>query len=323
MFTQQATALAQAFQLPPGPQQTQALLQVFANCIQGLRTNGPVNLSTGRYPPRSGVISYAPGLGNPVTKPSPTGDPIIDYINGGGDPGGGYPPGTWTYNAGDTYNNNVFGGPVSNIYGGDISYGDNYQTINNLNDLYSYNNYVTNTDNRVTNNNLTNWYQESFIDQSYTDLSTKLTLEQNFYDAVTNRFDGDTYFQNTVNQGDTINQGDTFNLSTVVNQGNVYNEGDTYQNAQNTYIVDDSVTLNLQTYVSNVVNTTINNIIQQQQGGGVKIATGATFVGEEQEVEIKVMEFDPATCQNSEVTKKGKITPKGKVELVFGNAAPN
>jgi hypothetical protein len=66
MFTQQANQLSSALSMTPGAQQNQALLQVFANCIQGLRTNGPVaiNSGAGRRPPPGGVITSPPGLGN-------------------------------------------------------------------------------------------------------------------------------------------------------------------------------------------------------------------------------------------------------------------
>jgi len=310
--------------MAPGSQQTQALLQVFANCIQGIQTSGPLRVAGGqsRYPPRAGVLTSAPGLGSPVTPPAPTGDPIQDYGNGYGDPGGGYPPGTWNvYFGGDQI---TYGGPTSITYGGDTQYGDNYQTINNLSDFYNYNNYDNRVSNTTHNQNVENWYQEFFTDQSYVDLSTNLQTEENYLSNVTNNFEGDTVFNdNTVFNNNTVhnnnvynnesvfNEGDVTNTSTVINQGDVYNEGNTYQNVNNTYLIDAGVTVNLQSYIT----TAVTNVVQQifQDGGAGK---KATFKGEAQKFTVKVMEFDPETCENTEVTKTlepAEYTPKGTI----------
>lgn len=306
--------------MPAGAQQTQALLQVFANCIQGLSTAGPLTINGGasRYPPRGGVLSSPPGLGSPVTQPPSTGDTLTDYLNGRGDSGGGYPPGTWNVVLnGDNITNN-YGGPISITYGGDTQYGDTYQNINNLGDYFTYNNYNNNVSNSVHNENVSNWYEQYFQDNSYNDFSTNLTTTSNYLTNTYNNVEGDTVFNNTNTTNTTVNQGDVFNLSNVFNEGDVYNEGDTYHNANNTYIYDGSVTVNLQSYITSLIVATVNNITQTGQGG--KIPNGATFSGKEQAISFTVKEFDPETCQNNDVTKEIKFTPEGEVNLTYGNA---
>jgi len=334
MYTQQSNALAAALALPAGQQQTQAILQVFSNCVQGLRTNGPVAINTGagQQAPKAGVILYPPGdgvIGNP---PPRTGDTLTDYTNGVGQRAvNQYPPGTWNVNGdgagggGDGGGGGVGGGgggggnsisitgPTTVINGGDTSYGNTYQTTNNTNDYNTYNNYSNTSDNSVHNNNVSNWYNNQYTDNSYNDFSTTLKTTQNSYNQTVNNFGGDSYFENTVNQGDVMNQ------STVINQGNVINQGDTYMDENKTFITNNANTINLQTYVTNVVMNIIQGNGRDGKDGKDAIAQAFNykFNGLEttHKFELKVKEFNPETCSNEEKTVKGevKVKPAGTI----------
>jgi len=342
MYTQQSNALAAALALPAGQQQSQALLQVFANCIQGLRQNGPVSINTGAgsQAPPGGVITSPPGVGSVTNNyydgnTNNTSTNLQNYINGGDYRTiNNYPPNVWNVNnyGGDTNNSYITtnNDNTSNFFGGDTFYGDNYLTtnnydnsqnfnINNQTDYNTYNNSTNNVNNSIQNNNISNWYQNQYTDNSYNDFSTTLQTTQNNYNQTVNNFEGDSYFDNTINQGDVINQ------STVINQGPVINQGDTYLNENKTFITNDNSTTNLISYITN----TVINIIQ---GGGrdgrdgkdgkdaIAQAFNYNFEGEEttHKFELKVKEFNPETCSNDEKTVKGevKVKPKGKIARV-------
>jgi hypothetical protein len=325
MYTQQSNALAAALALPAGQQQTQAILQVFANCVQGLRTNGPVAINTGagQQAPRAGVITSPPGVGNIRNPQAPTGNALTDYAHGVGNrPPGQYPGGTWNVNGpsagggGGTGGAISITGPTTVINGGDISYGDTFQTTNNTNDYRTYNNYSTTNDNSVHNNNVSNWYENQYTDNSYNDFSTTLQTTQNTYTQTVNNIEGDTYFDNTVNQGDVINQ------STVINQGDVIHQGDTYMDENKTFITNDNSTLNLINYITNVVINIIQGNGRDGKDGKDAIAQAFNynFNGLEttHKFELKVKEFNPETCSNEEKTVKGevKVKPSGTIVRV-------
>jgi hypothetical protein len=133
------------------------------------------------------------------------------------------------------------------------------------------------------------------------------------YSQTVNNFEGDSYFDNTVHQGPVTN------LSTVVNQGDVINQGDTYMDENKTFITNNENTINLMTYVTNMV-------IQVMQGGGkdgkdgkdaIAKAFNYNFTGTEttHSFELKVKEFNPETCSNEDKTVKGevKVTPQGTI----------
>jgi hypothetical protein len=313
MFTQQSNALAQAMALPAGVQQTQAMLQVFANCVQGLRTNGPVNINTaaGNQPPRAGVINAPPGIGAILNPARGTGDNLVDYSNGsGGRPPDSYPVGTWNVNniTGGNVTNN-FGGSVS--FGGDVFYGDTYRSTNNVNEFRSYNNYTNTTDQSVHNSNVQNWYQNQYTDSSYNDFTTTLQTTQNMYSQNVNNFGGDSYFDNSVNGGSVINQGD------VINQGNVHNEGDTYQGDSNTYITSEGMTYTLREYVRYVLGRVFDGGFNNQP------APTAVFRGKVKEITVNVprYRFDSDACQlvrDGEDAVTANYTPEGTISVIPG-----
>lgn len=359
MFTQQSEAIANALALPAGTQQTQALLQAFANCIQGLRTNGPVsiNAAASRPPPRGGVISAAPGLGSAISQPARTGSTLTDYVNGYGDVYGGYPPGSWSGlgvgamggggggalylggggamggsssgggGGGGYANGGAFGGPAGTVWGGDVLFGDTYHTVNNVNNIQNissdssnYNNYNNSVNNTTNNTNISEWYNSYFTDNTYNDFSTTLNTTQNNYNQTVNNFGGDSIFNNTVNQGD------VYNMSSVYNAGDVINEGDTYMNAQNTYINNNNVTIDLATYVSNLVANYINNstnITNITQNGPPRPTAPPTakFQGKPGTVTVQVPNwaFNAEECdiyQNGTVEVTGEFTPEGDVIII-------
>ena len=274
MYTQQSNALASALRLPAGQQQNQAIMQVFANGIQGLKTNGPmsVNGAARNAPPRAGVINSPPGLGAITNRPTPSGNSLQDYSRGCGDRNfNEYPPNTWNtgdFGGGNSYITNSTGGDFAPYFGGDTAYGGNYLTQNLIDNSQNYNSYngqnynsAYNVDNStntsVNQNNVSNWNNNQFTDNSYNDFSTVLETTQNSYDSTTNNFGGDSYFDNTVTEGTTVNLGPVNNSSTVTNQGDVFNEGDTY-NAGNTFVNIGGVNVNLSTAITNIVNNILN-----------------------------------------------------------------
>ena len=337
MYTQQSNALAAALSLPAGQQQSQALLQVFANCVQGLRQNGPVSINSGAgsYAPPGGVITSPPGLGSVTNNyydgnTNNTTNNLQNYLNGGDYRTiNNYPPNVWNVNnyGGDTNNSYLTTNTnnTSNHFGGDTFYGDNYQTtnnydnsqnfnINNQTDYNTYNNSTNNVNNSIQNNNVSNWYNNQYTDNSYNDFSTTLETTQNSYNQTVNNFEGDSYFENTINQGDVTN------LSTVINQGDVINQGGTYINENKTFITNNENTINLQTYVTNVVTNIVNNIINNKvEPPQAKLPT-ATFNGNEAEIKITVSKykFDAGNCKvvtdgTEEITTK--YTPTGQITL--------
>lgn len=317
MYTQQSNVLAAALSLPAGQQQNQALLQVFANCIQGLRTNGPVSINSaaGSRAPAAGVINSPPGLGS-VTNPGVTNNALLEYLYGAANrPVNQYPSNVWNVNAynNPSTNNNYFstnlsnnttnqGGNTANFFGGDSFYGDNYLTTNsfsnpqnfnlfNNSDYYNYNNYNTSVNNSVNNNNVSNWYNNQYTDNSYNDFTTTLETTQNSYNQTVNNFEGDSYFDNTVNQGDVINQ------STVINQGDVINEGSTFLTEEKTFITNADTTVNIAQFITNLV---VNIVFGG--GGGPGVGGGklpaADFTGDAAKITVPVpkYKFDDETC---------------------------
>jgi len=347
MFTQQANQLSSALSMTPGAQQNQALLQVFANCIQGLRTNGPVaiNSGAGRRPPPGGVITSPPGLGN-VTNiydiNDITNQNLWQYLYGDTNNNiNSYPRYVWNVNNyNNPYtNNNYFtqnisnnttnqGGNTSNYFGGDTFYGDEYLTNNtfnnsqnfnlfNNNDYQTYNDYTSVNNNNVNNNNVYEWYSNQYTDSSYNDFSTTLETTQNFYNNSHNNFEGDSYFENVVNQGDVIN------LSNVVNEGDVINEGDTYLNENKVFITNGGTTVNLANYIYN----TITNIFNGGGGGPnpppppiLQLPPTASFTGTPAKITVSVptKTFNAETCEledGTPVEVTVDYTPAGTVTV--------
>lgn len=320
MYTQQSNALASALRLPAGQQQNQAIMQVFANCIQGLRTNGPmsVNGAARNAPPRAGVINSPPGLGAINNRLPASGNSLQDYSRGYGDRNfNEYPPNTWNtsnFGGGNSYITNSTGGDFAPYFGGDTAYGGNYLTQNLIDNSQNYNSYnaqnynsAYNVDNStntsVNQNNISNWNNNQFTDSSYNDFSTILETTQNSYDSTTNNFGGDSYFDNTVTEGTTVNLGPVNNSSTVTNQGDVYNEGDTY-NAGNTFVNIGGVNVNLSTAITNIVNNILN---------GPK---SALFTGRQATINVPVNEYDltgdPPTLTGAAPT----LTPSSSFETI-------
>lgn len=298
MYTQQSSVLASALGLPAGQQQNRAIMQVFANCIQGLRTNGPmsVNAAARNAPPRVGVINSLPGLGAITDRPPVSGNSVQDYRRGYGDRNfNSYPTNTWNafnFTDGNSYVTNNNAGDFAQYFGGDTAYGDNYLTQNLIDNSQNYNSYnaqnynsAYNVDNStntsINQNNVSNWNNSQFTDNSYNDFSTVLNTTQNSYASTTNNFGGDSYFDNTVTGGTTVNMGPVTNTSNVTNQGDVYNAGDIY-NAGNTFVTIGGVTTNLFTAITNIINNIMN---------GPK---RATFRGTPATIDVPVTEYDIA-----------------------------
>lgn len=298
MYTQQSNVLASALSMPAGPLQNRAIMQVFANCIQGLRTNGPlsVNAAARNAPPRAGVINSQPGLGAITNRPPANGNSVQDYSHGYGDRNfNSYPPNTWNtsnFVDGNSYVTNNTEGAFAPYFGGDTSYGGNYLTQNLIDNSQSYNSHIAqnynsayNVDNStntsVNQNNVSTWNTSQFTDNSYNDFSTSLNTTQNAYNSTTNNFGGNSYFDNTVTGGTTVNTGPVTNTSNVTNQGDVYNEGDIY-NAGNTFVTIGGVTTNLSTAITNIFNNIMN---------GPK---RASFKGTPAKIDVPVTEYDIA-----------------------------
>jgi hypothetical protein len=133
------------------------------------------------------------------------------------------------------------------------------------------------------------------------------------YSQTVNNFEGDSYFDNTVHQGPVTN------LSTVVNQGDVVHQGDTYMDETRTFITNNENTINLQTYVTNVVMNIIQGKGEKGDPGdpGGVLALNYNFEGNSlpYKFEVKVQEFDPTTCANQEKTVTGEVNvkPFGKI----------
>lgn len=115
-------------------------------------------------------------------------------------------------------------------------------------------------------------------------------------------------------------------MSSVYNAGDVINEGDTYMNAQNTYINNNNVAIDLATYVSNIVAnyisniTNITNITQNGPPRPTRPPT-AKFSGKPGTIEIQVKEytFNAGTCSldSTTVTKTATFTPEGDVTITL------
>ena len=320
MYTQQSNALASALNLPAGQQQNRAIMQVFANCIQGLKTNGPAsfNAASGSNPPRAGVIQSQPGVGTIGSRPAPTGSSLQDYYKNVGDRGfNQYPPYVWNSAGapqGSPYITNPSAGGSVPYFSGDNFYGDGYLVTNQIDNSQSYNNYSgqnyndfynvdNSTNTSINNNNVSNWNNNQFTDSSYNDFSTVLQTTQNAYNSTSNNFEGDSYFDNTVTGGSTVNVGPVTNTSSVTNQGDVYNEGDTY-NAGGVYVNIGGVNVNLSTAITNIVN----NILDAPKRG--------IFTGREGTIKVPVNEYDlegdPAELDGSPPS----LTPSSSFETI-------
>jgi len=165
--------------------------------------------------------------------------------------------GVWNQYSGNGWNPQDPSAPPTNdgnYWGGDIFYGD------------------TNLQN-ILNENVSNWYQQQFTDNSYSDFRTMLDLQQNEYLQTVNNFEGDSYFDNTVTKNlvtnnTVLNQGDVINTSTVRNEGDVYNNNNTYLNENKTFITNEGVQVNLNQHIANVIFQVFNGGGGGGGGGG-------------------------------------------------------
>lgn len=227
MFTQQANSIAALFGQLGNGQLTQGMLQTFANCAQPLQTRAGVSIN-----------------GAAGSKP-PKGGVINSWPNEGSGVVNQYPGNSWNSQNPAAGGDNYYGD--NNYWGGDSYYGD------------------TLLQNQFT-TNLGDWYQQTFTDNSYTDLRTMLETKINNYDQQISNFAGDNYFDNTTTNNNTTNNnvtnlGDVTNFGPVVNEGDVTNNNNTYLNENKTFFV---------TQEGNVINIAqvISNILVQIIGGG-------------------------------------------------------
>ena len=273
MYTQQSQQLANIVSQFGNGQQAMAMMQTLANCAQPLVTRGPVSINgaASSRPPRAGYMTSYPNNGN----------------------------GQWNQYNGNGWNSQDPSSPPTNdgnYWGGDTFMGDTY--------LQS-----------IFNQNLSEWYQQQFTDNSYNDFRTMLNTTENEYLQTVNNFGGDNYFDNTTTYDTTtnnnvINEGDVTNLSTVVNQGDVYNNNNTYLNENKTFINNDGNTVNLATFVSNVVV----NIINGQGPPGAPKPPAIPRIGdlESEEFTVYKYSFDPETCALTETATKTRVGIKKK-----------
>lgn len=170
--------------------------------------------------------------------------------------------GQWNQYPGNSWNPQNPSSPPTNdgnYWGGDIFMGDN-----NLQNVF--------------NQNLSNWYQQQFIDNSYSDFRTMLDIQENQYSQTVNNFGGDSYFDNTTTYNTTtnnnvINEGDVTNMSVVRNEGDVYNNNNTYLNENKTFITNEGVDVNLNQHIANV-------LVQILVGGGGGGGVGGVNIGQ-------------------------------------------
>lgn len=250
MYTQLARQLTTLFEHPGDPQLGQ---QLFGNCAQPLVTRGPVSINNGASaaPPRAGVINSIPNAGGLGGSQASSGG-LSDYYNGFQQ--------TWNQYSGDTWNPSFFAGDNyfyagdNNYWGGDTFYGDNYLTTNQITSPQYFNQNILNNYNTtnipgtssggpvgIGGGNVSNWYNNTFNDQSYNDFQTNLNVTSNAYNQTTNNFAGDSYFDNT----------NTNNLVTnnITNNGPTTNNGDVTNNS-NTYLTENTYITNGPTFVT-------------------------------------------------------------------------
>ncbi len=158
--------------------------------------------------------------------------------------------GQWDQYPGNSWNPRSPTSPPTNdgnYWGGDTYYGDTNLT----------NNFTT---------NLGDWYQKTFIDNSYNDFSTLMNVTPNYYNQQVNNFAGDNYFDNTTTTNNTTNNnvtnlGDVINLGDTINEGDVINKGDTILNENTFFVTNEGNRINIQQFIANVV-------VQILVGGG-------------------------------------------------------
>jgi hypothetical protein len=261
MFTQQAQFLTSQYGRTPGAP-VAGMLQTFANCAQPLETRGPVSLNgaANSRPPRGGVLTGPANAGGIGMAQALTGNNLDDYYAGyNASPFNQYPGTAWNNQwFSRTGNTEIYSGD-GNYWGGDNFYGPTYLSGDTLasNRLfnqgmpgnYNYFNSAYDTSyNNQHNQNVSNWYSQQFIDQSFNDFSTHLNTTSNLYTQQINNFAGDNYFDNTITANYTFNN-NVVNTGEVVNEGDVRMQGGFYIDAAKTYITN-----------NNEVNTAINLI---------------------------------------------------------------
>ena len=273
MFTQQAQFLANQYGRVPGAP-IAGMMQALANCAQPLTTRGPVSLNgaAANRPPRGGVISGPPNAGGIGLPNSQTGNALTDYYNGWtAAPFNQYPGTEWNNQFFARLGNNQFYSGDGQHWGGDTFYGGDYLSGDTLASNGQFNpdlvgNYnffessYNNNLNNLLNQNVSNWYSQQFVDQSYNDFSTHLTTTTNQYTQQVNNFDGDTYFDNTVTTNNTYNNNVT-NAGDVINEGDVINKGGFYIDASKTYITNNETlnqTLSLTEYIAFIFQKIFN-----------------------------------------------------------------
>lgn len=240
MFTQQSQQLANIVRQFGTGQQALGMLQTLANCAQPLTTRAPIQIDGGASsrPPRAGYMTSYPNNGSGVWNQ--------------------YSGNSWNPQSYNTINENNQVSPPTNdgsYWGGDIFYGDTY-----LQSLF--------------NDNISNWYQQQFTDNSYSDFRTMLDIQENQYLQTVNNFAGDNYFDNAITNNLTTtsnvtNQGGVTNLSSVVNEGDVYHNNNTYLNENKTFVNNEGLQISLNQHIANVFTTIINNGGPGGGGGGV------------------------------------------------------
>lgn len=269
MFTQQAQLLANQYGRVPGAP-IQGMLQAFANCAQPLATRGPVtfNGAAAYRAPRAGVLTGPANLGGIGMPSSLTGNTLTDYYAGWNQSQFNQYPGT-------AWNNQFFKRLGDNgaytgdgtYWGGDDFYGPTYLAGDTLNangqfnpsaaGNYDYFNSAYNTPvNNQLNQNVSNWYSQQFVDQSFNDFSTHLNTTTNQYVQQINNFAGDTYLDNTVTSGWSFNN-NVVNSGEVVNEGEVKNQGGFYIDASKTFVTNSNTAtanITLNEYIALIIN---------------------------------------------------------------------
>lgn len=273
MFTQQAQAIANQYGRVPGAP-IAGMMQTLANCAQPLTTRGPVNLNgaAANRPPRAGVISSPPNAGGLGLPNAQTGSALTDYYNGWTNSQFNQYPGTeWNNQFFARLGDNQFYSGDGQHWGGDSFYGDGYLAGDTLSSngqfdpsLVGSYNFFNDSYNSFTNNllnqNVSNWYSQQFVDQSYNDFSTHLNATTNQYTQQVNNFDGDTYFDNTVTTNNAYNNNVT-NAGDVINEGDVINQGGFYIDASKTFITNNETlneSLTLEQYIVAIFAKIIN-----------------------------------------------------------------
>lgn len=273
MYTQLGRQLTTLFDNPGDPQLGQ---QLFGNCAQPLVTRGPVTINTAaaNAPPRAGVINSIPNSGGLGGSQASSGG-LAQYANGFQQ--------VWNQYSGDTWNPSFFAGDNyfyagdNNYWGGDTFYGDNYLTTNQITSPQYYTQNILNNYNTtnmpptaggmpvgVGSGNVSNWYNNTFNDQSYNDFQTNLNVTSNAYNQTTNNFAGDSYFDNTVSNNTTTNN--------ITNNGPTTNNGDVYNNSS-TYLTENTYVTGGNTYI------TLRQMVQDELRKNRNLLGGPPFMG--------------------------------------------